>query len=163
MRILSSIKTTLAILMTCLAIAACQKSPPTPPADVIALEVYKSPTCGCCQLWVEHMDANGFISSVQHTEDLNAVKEKFGISAGFQSCHTAVSQDGYIFEGHIPARIIRQFLQEKPADALGLAVPGMPIGSPGMEVGDRVTPYNVLLLKKDGSSSVYAHVSTLEK
>lgn len=132
-------------------------------AEAITLDVYKSPTCGCCELWVEHVDAQGFKSSVQHPDDMNAIKDKFGIKPEYQSCHTAVSKDGYIFEGHIPARLVKQFLAEKPANAIGLAVPGMPLGSPGMEVGDRITPYDVLVLQKDGTSAVYARVTTLEK
>ncbi|MBC6904990.1 DUF411 domain-containing protein [Saccharophagus sp. K07] len=132
------------------------------PSSSAALEVYKSSTCGCCQMWVEHAQANGFEPTIHNTEDLNEVKARFGIARKYQSCHTSVSSDGYIFEGHIPARLIKQFLADKPADALGLAVPGMPIGSPGMEMGDRITPYDVLLLKKDGTSSVYARVSALE-
>lgn len=132
-------------------------------AEAISLDVYKSPTCGCCELWVEHVNAKGFKSSVQHPDDLNAIKDKFGIKPEYQSCHTAVSKEGYIFEGHIPARLVKQFLSEKPANAIGLAVPGMPLGSPGMEVGDRITPYDVLVLQKDGTSAVYARITTLEK
>lgn len=109
------------------------------------------------------MDVNGFRSTIHHPEDLNAVKQKFGIAPQYQSCHTGVSSDGFIFEGHIPARLIKKFLAEKPAGAIGLAVPGMPIGSPGMEMGERITPYNVLQLNKDGSTSVYAQVNALEK
>jgi hypothetical protein len=129
----------------------------------ISLDIYKSPTCGCCELWVEHVETQGFKSSVQHPDDLNAIKDKFGIKPQYQSCHTAVSADGYVFEGHIPARLVKQFLAEKPENALGLAVPGMPLGSPGMEVDDRITPYDVLLLRKDGTTSVYARVTALEK
>lgn len=133
------------------------------PTESIALDVYKSPTCGCCEDWITHVDVNGFRSTIHHPEDLNAVKQKFGIAPQYQSCHTGVSSDGYVFEGHIPARLIKKFLADKPAGAIGLAVPGMPIGSPGMEMGERITPYNVLQLNKDGSTSVYAHVSALEK
>jgi len=78
----------------------------------------------------------------------------------YQSCHTAVSSHGYVFEGHVPARHIKAFLANPPADAIGLAVPGMPLGSPGMEVGSRFDPYEVLLLKKDGSSEVFARVDS---
>lgn len=138
-------------------------SAPAAEQNSIALQVYKSPTCGCCQEWVDHAAANGIASTIHHPEDLNVVKEKFGIAARYQSCHTGVSSDGYIFEGHVPARLIRQFLAEKPADAIGLAVPGMPIGSPGMEMDDKITPYDVLLLNRDGTSRVYARVNSLEK
>jgi hypothetical protein len=132
-------------------------------AEPIALDVYKSPTCGCCEDWITHVDANGFRSTIHHPEDLNAVKQRFGIAPQHQSCHTGVSSDGFVFEGHIPARLIKKFLAEKPAGAIGLTVPGMPIGSPGMEMGERVTPYDVLQLNKDGSTSVYSPVTTLEK
>ena len=91
------------------------------------------------------------------------IKQRFGIAPQYQSCHTGVSADGFVFEGHVPARLIKKFLAEKPAGAIGLAVPGMPIGSPGMEMDERITPYDVLQLNKDGSTSVYSHVSTLEK
>ena len=76
----------------------------------------------------------------------------------WQSCHTAVTKGGYVFEGHIPAKYIEQFLASPPEGALGLAVPGMPLGSPGMEMGGRFTPYDIVLMNKDGSSSVFAHV-----
>lgn len=125
----------------------------------VALDVYKSETCGCCGEWIEHADARGFQSTIHHPDDLNAVKTRYKVQPNYQSCHTAVTEDGYVFEGHIPAKLIHQFLAEKPEGAIGLAVPGMPLGSPGMEVGDRFTPYQVLLLKADGSSEVYAEVS----
>ncbi len=135
----------------------------TSSADAIVLDVYKSPTCGCCEDWITHVDNNGFRSIIHHPEDLNGIKKELGIAPQHQSCHTGVSADGFIFEGHIPARLIKKFLAEKPAGAIGLAVPGMPIGSPGMEMGERITPYDVLQLNKDGTTRVYAHVSALEK
>lgn len=91
------------------------------------------------------------------SQDLNPIKEKYGISPSHQSCHTGVA-GGYIFEGHIPAPIIQQFLSEKPGNAIGLSVPGMPIGSPGMEMGDRIDDYDVIMIKKDGSSEVYQRI-----
>jgi hypothetical protein len=122
------------------------------------LQVLSSPTCGCCGVWVEHMQANGFEATVEHPADLNQEKTARGIAPRYQSCHTAVSTEGFVFEGHIPARVVERFLSEKPEGAIGLAVPGMPLGSPGMEMGDRFSPYDVLLLKADGSSSVYTHI-----
>lgn len=130
-------------------------------ATGISLDVYKSPTCGCCELWIEHLEANGIAAHIHHPEDLDAVKNAQGILPVYQSCHTAISADGYSFEGHIPAHVIVRFLAEKPEGAIGLAVPGMPLGSPGMELRDRLTPYDVLLLKKDGSSEVYEHIDQL--
>src|SRR5690606_31887619 len=94
------------------------------------LTVYKSPTCGCCGEWVEHVEAAGFQSSTEHPEDLSGLKDKLGVPQNLRSCHTAVSKQGYVFEGHIPARYIQAFLANPPKDSLGLTVPGMPVGSP---------------------------------
>lgn len=129
--------------------------------EAISLDVYKSRTCGCCKKWVSHVEELGFESEVHHPTNLNKIKSDKGIAPRYQSCHTAVTNDGYVFEGHIPGSVIRRFLAAPPEDAIGLAVPGMPVGSPGMEVGDRFDPYDVLLLKKDGSSEVYQHISGL--
>lgn len=131
--------------------------------DIIMLDVYKSRTCNCCQLWVRHMKNHGFNTSIHHPTDLNNVKVKLGVSPKFQSCHTATSQDGYVFEGHIPARIIREFLDNPPEGSIGLSVPGMPVGSPGMEVGEKFMPYQVWLLKKEGSPVVYASIEKPEQ
>ena len=90
---------------------------------------------------------------------MQEVKEKYNIKPEYRSCHTGVSEDGYIFEGHIPSKYITQFLSEQNPDAIGLSVPGMPLGSPGMEVGNRFTPYEVLILYKDGTSKVYAEIN----
>jgi hypothetical protein len=95
--------------------------------------------------------------------DLNPIKTQYQIAPRYQSCHTAVSSKGYVFEGHVPARHIKAFLANPPADAIGLAVPGMPLGSPGMKLRDRFDPYEVLLLKKDGSSEVFARVDSPEQ
>ena len=123
------------------------------------LDIYKAETCGCCTGWISHLEANHFSASIHHPEDLNQKKKDLGIEARYQSCHTAVSKEGYFFEGHIPAHSMQKFLAEKPDQALGLAVPGMPIGSPGMEMGDRHDDYDVLLINRDGSSEVYEHIS----
>lgn len=127
----------------------------------IMLDVYKSPTCGCCGIWVEHMQERGFGFVVHHRENDELTLEKLrrGIPLRYHSCHTAVAADGSVFEGHIPAHLIHTYLAAVPSDAIGLAVPGMPIGSPGMEAGDRLQPYEVFLLKKDGSVDVFATVT----
>ncbi|ORU91408.1 MAG: metal-binding protein [Cycloclasticus sp. symbiont of Poecilosclerida sp. N] len=122
------------------------------------LDVFKSPTCECCGRWVNHIDSLGFKAVIHHPLDLSGVKQKLGVAPQYQSCHTGVSKEGYIFEGHIPAEVMQRFLAERPKNALGLAVPGMPVGSPGMEMGDRYDSYDVLLLKKDGSSQVYERI-----
>lgn len=122
-------------------------------AETPTIKVYKSPTCGCCALWVDHMREAGFELDVEDTDDMIGVKVDAGLPLQLQSCHTALV-DGYVFEGHIPAEVIARFLAEKPS-ASGLAVPGMPIGSPGMEFGDRVDPYDVLQFDAAGNTSVY--------
>ena len=118
------------------------------------VEVYKSPTCGCCALWVKHLEANGFTTRVTEREDLAPIKTKHGVPAKAGSCHTAIV-DGYVVEGHVPAADIKRLLKERPA-VVGLAVPGMPIGSPGMEFGSTVQPYNVLSFDRSGQVKVYS-------
>nr|WP_310757901.1 DUF411 domain-containing protein [Candidatus Palauibacter soopunensis] len=122
-------------------------------AETPTIKVYKSPTCGCCALWVDHMREAGFELDVEDTDDMIGVKVDAGLPLQLQSCHTALV-DGYVFEGHIPAEVIARFLAEKPS-ASGLAVPGMPVGSPGMEFGDRVDPYDVIRFDAAGNTSVY--------
>ena len=121
-----------------------------------ALQVLKSPTCGCCTAWSQHMREAGFVvTEVNMSQpDLDAAKVAAGLKPGLTSCHTA-RIDGYVVEGHVPAREVRRLLAERP-DALGLSVPDMPYGSPGM--GDPVDaePYDVLLVKSDGSTEVFA-------
>lgn len=122
-------------------------------ADAEDITVYKSPTCGCCSKWVDHLKENGFSVEVHEQGNMTPIKEQFGIHPQYQSCHTAVV-DGYIVEGHVPAEDIKRLLARKPA-IKGLAVPGMPMGSPGME-GYRVDRYNVLAIEKEGGYSVYS-------
>lgn len=122
------------------------------------LVVHKTPTCGCCKKWMKHLKENGFNTDPQDHQNLNGIKDMHNIKPEYRSCHTAVSSDGFIFEGHIPSKYIKQFLSENHDDAIGLSVPGMPLGSPGMEFDNRFMPYDVLILYKDGSSKVYAEV-----
>ncbi len=120
------------------------------------VEVWKSPSCGCCKDWISHIEAAGFSSKV-HDVGNNAMRGRLKVPQALGSCHTALV-GGYAIEGHVPAREIRRLLAEKPA-AVGLAVPGMPIGSPGMDgpvYGDQHDPYEVLLILKDGSTRVFA-------
>lgn len=114
--------------------------------------VYKSPTCGCCSKWVSHLESNGFVVNTINKNDLRSIKHELGIEPQFQSCHTA-KIGNYVVEGHVPAEDIKKMLAEKP-DIDGLAVPGMPMGSPGME-GPRKDNYKVLGIKKGASASVY--------
>ncbi len=124
------------------------------------MEVFKSPTCGCCTKWVEHAQSAGFEVAVNHPADLDRIKADHGIASHYQSCHTAVTKEGFVFEGHIPARYIQEFLSNLPENARGLAVPGMPAGSPGMEMGRRFSPYRIFVLKTDGSREVFREVSS---
>jgi hypothetical protein len=117
------------------------------------MTVYKSPTCGCCGKWITHMEQNGFKVNAVDMIEMNIVKEKYGISRNLASCHTAVI-DGYFVEGHVPAADVKRLLSEKP-DVVGLSVPGMPIGSPGMEMGDRIDPYSVIAIDKEGNTQVF--------
>lgn len=112
-----------------------------------ALDVYKDPNCGCCSGWIAHLRQHGFLARVTDTADLAAIKERLGVPDALMSCHTA-RLDNYVIEGHVPAHAIRRLLAEKP-QALGLAVPGMPIGSPGME-GGAPEAYDVILFGKTG-------------
>ncbi|NRA54291.1 MAG: DUF411 domain-containing protein [Gammaproteobacteria bacterium] len=128
--------------------------------SIIPVTVYKDPNCGCCTGWIEHIDKHGFKSTVVHPQDLYAFKESLSVGTNLRSCHTAVTDNGFVFEGHVPAKYIKQFLNNPPSNALGLTVPGMVVGSPGMEVGDKFRAYQVLVLNRDGSSSVYAEISS---
>ena len=123
-------------------------------AKAPTMTVYKDPNCGCCKLWVDHVRAAGFTVTVRDTADMGAVKASFGVPASLHSCHTA-RIGPYTIEGHVPAELITRLLAEQPVGR-GLAVPGMPVGSPGMEMGDRKDPYEVVLFDKTGSSRVYA-------
>lgn len=134
------------LLSTFLVIAGCGSKADeevTAAGPMPMVTVYKSPTCSCCAKWVEHLESDGFNVDVVTRENVMPIKEKLGVPAGMGSCHTALV-DGYVIEGHVPAQDIHRLLKERPA-ASGLAVPGMPIGSPGMEMGKRRDPYHVYL------------------
>ncbi len=117
------------------------------------IEVFKSPYCGCCEKWVEHMEKSGFKVSAHNVNDVPAARKKLGMPDRFGSCHTA-KVGGYVVEGHVPAADIQRLLKEKPK-AIGLAAPGMPQGSPGMETATPV-PYETLLIQADGSARLFA-------
>ena len=126
------------------------------PKGAASMVVYKSPTCGCCSLWADHVRAAGFHVEVQTVSDekLRAVSSEGGVTNDLGSCHTA-KIGGYTIEGHVPASDIQRLLKEKPPVA-GLAVPGMPMGSPGMEQGGRKDPFNTISFTKDGKKTVFA-------
>lgn len=124
--------------------------------DALSIEVWKSATCRCCGAWVKHLEANGFAVRVNAAEPsaLSDLKRQAGISDKLSSCHTA-KIGAYVVEGHVPAPDIKRLVAEHP-EAVGLTVPGMPVGSPGMEQGAETEPYDVLLIKKDGGTEVFA-------
>ena len=124
------------------------------PALAAEVTVYKSPTCGCCNKWVEHLQANGFTVKAQNVSDVMPYKSANGVPLALASCHTA-KVDGYVIEGHVPAADIKRLLKERPK-VLGLSVPGMPVGSPGMEQGAHKEKYDVLTFDKTGDTGVYA-------
>ena len=129
--------------------------PQTVLANSSKMEVFKSPTCGCCSAWVEYMISAGF-DVVMHDVDQNtlrAIKARAGVTQELSSCHTAFIS-GYFIEGHVRAEEVHRLLSERP-NALGLSVPGMPIGSPGMEMGDQRDTYDTLLVLKNGSTEVF--------
>lgn len=132
-------------------------APALQPADANAprMIVHKSASCGCCGLWVDHMRAAGFAVEVRNTDDLNPLKERVGVPYGKGSCHTA-EVAGYFIEGHVPAADVKRLIAEKP-EAKGLVLPGMPMGSPGMESPDgRAQAYTVELVGRDGATTAFA-------
>ena len=117
------------------------------------MTVYKSPYCGCCTQWIDIMQNKGFNVTTKKVDNVNEIKAKVGITRDTASCHTAIV-DGYIVEGHVNYSAIKKMLENKP-EIKGLTVPGMPIGSPGMEQGNIKQPYNILYINEDGSTGVY--------
>ena len=118
------------------------------------MTVYRSPTCSCCGKWIEHAKQNHFKINDIVSDDMSAIKQKYGVPEKLASCHTAVV-DGYVIEGHVPAADIEKLLQTKP-DVVGIAAPGMPMGSPGMEMGSRQDDYDVMSFDKAGNSQVFS-------
>jgi hypothetical protein len=126
------------------------------PEPKVLVEVWKDPSCGCCKDWVSHLQSSGFAVKVNETGN-SAMRQRLGIPQKLGSCHTALV-GGYAVEGHVPAADIRRLLKDKP-QAVGLAVPGMPVGSPGMDgavYGNRRDPYDVLLVLKSGDTRVFS-------
>ena len=120
------------------------------------IAVYKDPSCGCCAKWVEHLRQGGFAPTVTETAGVDEVKTRHRVPPQARSCHTALV-GGYVIEGHVPAADIQRLLKERPAGVIGLAVPGMPIGSPGMEVaGVKAQAYDVLAFDKSSRTTVFA-------
>ncbi len=136
------------------ALASVPPLPAFPSPTGPEVQVFKSPTCGCCGSWVEHMRAAGFTVKVTEVDDTTAARKRLGLPDRYGSCHTA-TVGGYVLEGHVPAVEVERLLASKPK-AIGLAVPGMPPSAPGMDVPGRKDPYEVLLVDASGQSSVFA-------
>ena len=117
--------------------------------------VYKTPTCGCCKKWVEHLEKSGYKVTAHDVADVGPYKKRYGVPDSLGSCHTAIVTSGYIVEGHVPADVIDKLVAQAPKDIIGLAVPGMPAGSPGMEVGTK-EKYDVIAFDKAGKTKVFA-------
>ncbi len=117
------------------------------------ITVYRSPTCGCCGLWLQHLEKHGFAVNDVKTTDMQAVKQKYGVKPEWASCHTALV-GGYVVEGHVPAADIKKLLQEKPA-VIGVSVPQMPHGTPGMEMSGHKQPFSVISFDQDGNSQTF--------
>jgi hypothetical protein len=137
------------MILAPLALLACVQS-----AAAATIEVVKSASCGCCSHWVEYLRAEGFEVRIVEVEDVTPAARQAGVPDDLRSCHTA-AVEGYAIEGHVPAADIRRLLAERP-EAAGIAVPGMPIGSPGMEQGDAREPYATILFSRDGHRQVFA-------
>lgn len=138
-----------------LALGIALMAPGATAAERPPMELHKHPQCGCCNAWARYVERAGFAVTVHHEADGERRWARHGVPAGARSCHTAVV-DGYVVEGHVPIENLERLLTERP-DAVGIAVAGMPIGSPGME-GPNPQPYDVLLLERDGTTSVYRRV-----
>lgn len=146
---------------------------PTPPTAVpenvekygvdpalLAFTVFKDPSCGCCGGWVEHAEQNGFSIAIEHPEVLGNVFSEHDIAVDLQSCHLALNAAGTVFVGHVPVRFILEYLKNPPAGSRGLTVPAMPVGTPGMEMGEEFEPYEVLILTSGGPPEVFARVTS---
>ncbi len=124
-------------------------------SQVLNITVYRTPTCGCCQGWVEHIKQNGFqvTDIVKPESEIQAIRQKYNLPSDFASCHTS-EVAGYLVEGHIPVADVKHLIAQKP-DIAGISVPGMPIGTPGMEMGDRKQSFNVFAFQQDGQTQVF--------
>ena len=141
---------TLVLTLASLPLAQALPAMAAPPSIL----VYKNPSCGCCGKWVEHLEAAGFGVTVEEVDSTSVMRRRLGMPQEYGACHTAAI-DGYVLEGHVPAEEVKRLLSTRPV-AVGLSVSGMPIGSPGMEVGNRVDSYEVLLVDRAGKASVFA-------
>ena len=125
--------------------------------DNLTFTVHKTPFCGCCKKWIKHAREAGINVIEKDHQNLNAIKREYKINPKHQSCHTSISKDGYIFEGHIHADVIKKYLENPSENSKGLSVPGMPIGSPGMEMDGRLDDYVVLTMFEDNKDEIFLH------
>lgn len=139
-------------LIASVALAASLIASALQAADAVAIDVYRDPNCGCCEAWIEHLESNGFSVTDHLEKNMTEVKRQLGVPQELASCHTGVV-DGRFIEGHVPAADILN-MRQRP-DIIGLAVPGMPLGSPGMEVGNRIDRYDVIGLDQQNKTSVF--------
>ena len=131
---------------------------PTPALQKPAeMTVYRSPTCGCCGKWIDHMKKHGFVIKDIKSDEMDSIKRKLGVPKELESCHTA-AVDGHLVEGHVPAGDVKKMLQAK-SKILGLAAPGMPAGSPGMEMGGKKDKFSIIAFDKDGNADVFSEYS----
>jgi len=142
-------RTMIGIALAAIPTVACSK-----PAKAAEINVYKSPSCGCCGAWVSNLQTSGLRVVVHDMDDVTPIARSAGVPSELRSCHTAIV-DGYFVEGHVPAPDVRKLLRDRPK-ARGIAVPGMPIGSPGMEQGDARQPYSTLLVDRQGKTTLFA-------
>ncbi len=149
MRLRSAVTAILLLSAGSATLVAANHAPPP-----LAIHVVKSPSCGCCTAWVDYLKTKGFKVTVEHREEFTALKRANGVTAPLESCHTAFI-NGYVVEGHVPAELITRLIESTPAGVKGIAVPGMPVGSPGMEGG---TPqrYTVYTFDAKGKATVFA-------
>ena len=146
-------RTMIGLALAAIPAAACSR-----PARASQLNIYKSPYCGCCGAWVDHVKANGIKAVVHEMEDVTSMARKLGVPDDLRSCHSA-EIDGYFIEGHVPPADIRKLLRERPK-ARGIAVPGMPIGSPGMEQAGRREAFDTLLVGPSGQLTLFSRHNT---
>ena len=125
--------------------------------DNLTLTVHKTPFCGCCKKWIKHAREAGINVIEKDHQNLNSIKREYKINPKHHSCHTSISKDGYIFEGHIHADVIKKYLENPSENSKGLSVPGMPIGSPGMEMDGRLDDYVVLTMFEDNKDEIFLH------
>jgi hypothetical protein len=150
---ISRFRSALLVLPLVVLFATAWRHHPVPAGPV--LHVVKTPTCGCCQAWVDYMKAQGFTVTVENRADLSSFKREHGVTRDLESCHTGVV-DGIVVEGHVPADLVKKVLRDRPAGVKGIAVPGMPLGSPGMEAPTSQR-YTVYTFDARGNKTPYAN------